>query len=209
MKNSLFMLLFIISCGKAYALPQDWPCFGIEVKKYKTVSNVDGVFEYAYKGEKDGYVLNINLSGFSDFPTSFANCGNSGCFGKITETTTGRTEHLRFFCEEYNDDYTKVTCYAGLGEEIIFDEENNNNYVVHYCSDNLQKTLRFNVNDCNKCHCTMYWYDGNKKNESGNYGIACRKDGNKAQCFTYYGYEAWRDFKNKDDDFQNCVGLGF
>lgn len=209
MKNNLFILLFIVFCGKAYALPQNWPCFGIEVKKYKTVSNADGIFEYAYRGEKNGYILNINLSGFSDFPTSFANCGNSGCFGKITETATGRTEYLRFFCEEYNDDYTKVTCYAGLGEEVIFDKEDDNNYVVHYCSDNPQRTLRFNVNDCNKCLCTMYWYDGNKKSEAGHYGMSCRKDGNKAQCFTYSGYEAWRDFKNRIDDFKNCVELDF
>ena len=54
-----------------------------------------------------------------------------------------------------------------MGEEVIFDKENDNNYVVHYCSDNTQKTLRFNVNDCNKCYCTMYWYDGNEKSESG------------------------------------------
>ena len=96
-----------------------------------------------------------------------------------------------------------------MGEEVIFDKENDNNYVVHYCSDNTQKTLRFNVNDCKKCYCTMYWYDGNEKSESGHYGMSCRKDGNKAQCFTYYGYEAWRDFKNDNDDFKNCVGLDF
>ena len=60
MKNNLFILVCVIFCGRAYALPQDWPCFGIEVEKYKTVSDVDGLFEYAYKGEKDGYVLNIN-----------------------------------------------------------------------------------------------------------------------------------------------------
>ena len=209
MKNSLFILLFAIFCGKAYALSQDWPCFGIEVEKYKTISDVNGIFEYAYKGEKDGYVLNINLSGFSNFPTSFADCGNSGCFGTITENATGRTENLSFFCEEYNDDYTKVTCYAGLGEEVVFDKENNNSYAVHYCSDDAQKILRFNIEDCNKCYCTMYWYDGNKRRTPGNYGMACKKQGSKAHCFTYYGYEAWRDFKNKVDDFKNCVGLDF
>ena len=209
MKNNLFILLCVVFCGRAYALPQDWPCFGIEVEKYKTVSDADGLFEYAYKGEKDGYVLNINLSGFSDFPTSFADCGNSGCFGKITETVTGRTEHLRFFCEEYNDDYTKVTCYAGLGEEIIFDKEDDSNYVVHYCSDNTQKTLRFNINNCDKCYCKMYWYDGNIKDTTGNYGMACKKEENKAHCFTYYGYETWRNFQNNVDDFQNCIGLNF
>lgn len=209
MKNNLFLLLCVVFCGKAYALPQDWPCFGIQVEKYKTVSDADGIFEYTYKGEKDGYVLNINLSGFSDFPTSFADCGNSGCFGIITETATGRTEHLRFFCEEYNDDYTKVTCYAGLGEEVIFEKEDDKNYVVHYCSDNSQKTLRFNLNDCDKCYCKMYWYEGNIKDTTGSYGMACKKEENKAHCFTNYGYESWRNFQNKVDDFQNCIGLDF
>ena len=54
----------------------------------------------------------------------------------------------------------------------------------------------------------MSWYNGEIKNTIGEYSMACKKEGNNARCFTYYGYEAWRDFKNKDDDFQNCVGLG-
>ena len=97
MKIKFLFLLLVFSCGNAYALPQDWPCFGLQVEKYDVINNNDGIFEYAYRGETQGYNLNINLQGFSEFPTSFANCGNSGCWGTISEKATGRTESLRFF----------------------------------------------------------------------------------------------------------------
>ncbi len=34
----------VLSCGKAYALPQDWPCFTLEVEKYETISDSGDVF---------------------------------------------------------------------------------------------------------------------------------------------------------------------
>ena len=206
MKNKIILILFIVlSCGRVYALPQDWPCFALKVEKYETISDNNGVFEYAYKGDTKGYSLNINLSGSSKFPTSFANCGNTGCVGTITEKNTGRKEDLNFFC----DGYTKVTCYVGLGEDAVFHSTGNGNYVVNYCLDDKQKTLRFNLKDCDECHCKMYWYDGEVKKAIGEYSMACKKEENKARCFTYYGYESWRHFQNEDNDFENCVKLGF
>ena len=209
MKIKFLFLLIVFSCGTAYALPQDWPCFGIEVEKYKVIKAMDDNYKYSYKGEKNGYFLDIDLSGYYSFPTSFADCGTAGCFGTITEKSTGRRESLKFFCEDYNDDYTKVVCHVGFGEEVIFDGTENGNYVVHYCSDDKQKTLHLNLSDCNKCHCTMYWYDGTIKNTTGEYNMACKKEKNRIHCFTYSGYETWRGFQNKDDDFKNCVNLEF
>ncbi len=101
----------------------------------------------------------------------------------------------------------RVTCYVGFGQEAVFDKEDTEKYVVHYCTDNMQKALRFDLTDCERCHCTMYWYDDEVKNTPGEYQMACKKDDRKAHCFTYYGYEVWRNFENEDDDFQNCVGL--
>lgn len=207
MKNSLWILFLFFFCGTAYALSQDWPCFGIEVKKYKTIYDSENEFEYAYQGENSGYILNIHLSGFHQIPSLFADCGNAGCFGTITEKASSRTEGLNFFCEKYTDDYMRVTCYVSFGPVAIFDKADDGGYVVHYCKDNMQKTLRFNLADCKRCHCMMYWYDDEVKNTIGQYQMACKKEDDKARCFTYYGYEVWRNFENKDDDFQNCVGL--
>lgn len=209
MKNSLWVLCVFLFCGNAFALPQDWPCFGIEVEPSEIINNSEDYFEYIYKGEEKGYSLSVNLSGYRDVPSSFANCGNSGCVGIITEMATNRTESLRFFCEKYNDDYTKVTCNIVFGEEVIFDNMKNGNYEVQYCSDNKKKIMRFNLSDCKKCHCTMYWYDENDKDKVYQNEMACKKEGNKAHCFTYYGYEVWQNFQNEDDDFKNCVDLGF
>ena len=98
MKNSLWILFLFFFCGTAYALSQDWPCFGIEVKKYKTIYDSENEFEYAYQGENSGYILNIHLSGFHQIPSLFADCGNAGCFGTITEKASSRTEGLSFVC---------------------------------------------------------------------------------------------------------------
>ena len=209
MKNSLFIFSLILSCGTAYALPQDWPCFGIEVERYKVIKDTEDNYEYSYKGEKNGYFLDIDLSGYHSLPSSFADCGNYGCFGTITEKATGRTESLRFFCEEYNDDYTKVTCYAGFGEEAVFHNIGNGNYILNYCLNDKQKTLRFNLSDCDKCHCIMHWYNGEVKNRTGEYSMACKKEDHQAHCFSYYAYEAWKEFHNNEDDYKNCVGLDF
>ena len=36
-----------------------------------------------------------------------------------------------------------------------------------------------------------------------------RENEDNLRCFTYAGYENWRNFEDKDEDFENCVGLGF
>lgn len=200
-------MVVLLSCGNVYALPQDWPCFGIQLKKHNIIKETKDNFEYSYLGETDKYIVKINLSGSHIFPTLFANCGTAGCNGIITEKETNKNETLRFFCDEYSKDYTKVACHIGFGGEAYFNKDNKNNFILHYCSDNPEKTLRFNLSDCNNCHCKMYWYDHGIKEKTGNFTMACKNEKNQAHCFTYYGYEEWRNFENKEKDYDNCVGL--
>lgn len=206
MKISCILLVFGLSCGWACALPQDWPCEAIEVIKTDVISDAKDDFEYRYYGETDKYILDVNLSGSHQYPLLFANCGTSGCSGIIKEKSTGRAENLRFFCEEHSDDFVKVKCAVGFGEEAVFDKRNDNEYVVHYCADDFNKMLYFNLNECKKCHCIMHWADG-EKNISGEYMMGCTKEQDKIHCFTYGGYEEWCDFKNDIKDYENCVGL--
>lgn len=203
---SLFLLTILLK-EKAYALPQDWPCNPIEVYKQSVLSDEGDDFEYRYQGETGGFVLNIDLAGSHTYPTLFANCGTAGCFGNVKEKLTRRTEVLRFFCEEYNDDYTKVKCVAGFGDEAYFEEKDEGEYVLHYCTDDLSKILSFNKFDCERCHCRMSWYDGDVKKEPGNLMMACDFKEKKAHCFTLNGYTEQPGLDRRIDDFENCVGF--
>lgn len=210
MKRSVLILGLMMSlfAGEVYALPQDWPCNPVEVYKQSVLRDDGDDFEYHYQGETGGFVLDIDLEGSYTYPTLFANCGTAGCFGSITENATGRTELLRFFCEEYNDDYTKVKCVVGFGDEAYFEEEKEGEYVLHYCSDDMSKTLKFNKSDCEGCHCKMSWYEGDVKKEPGDFNMACEFVEKKAHCLTANGYTEQPDLNRNMDDFHNCVGLG-
>lgn len=127
LKSKMFFILSLWFCGEACALSQGWPCFEFELEKKGVIQDTDDEFEYVYWGEKDGYVVEINLFGSHQYPTLFANCGTAGCGGVITEKSTGKTENLSFFCEKYNEDFAKVSCFIGGGNEAVFDEESTNN----------------------------------------------------------------------------------
>lgn len=196
-----------LSYGEVFALPQDWPCFEIEVNKVEVIRDSEDDFEYVYHGERENYTVDINLMGEHQIPNSFANCGTAGCGGIITDKTTRKSEELNFFCEEYTADYTKVTCGIGKGDEFIFDKISDKEYEVHYCSDDKTKTLKFNQTDCQECHCVMNWYDNGNIDTGGQLTMGCSFENQQAHCFTYSGYEKWRNFVTSTNDFTNCLGL--
>ena len=37
--------------------------------------------------------------------------------------------------------------------------------------------------------------------------MGCDFRDNVAHCFSYNGYEEWRNFENNENDFKNCVNL--
>lgn len=202
------MFFVVIFCCKAYALPQAWPCRSFELDECQRIEDGELAVKTICRGQDDEYALEVNIYWLTE--KGVADCGTSGCIGTIKNIKTGKMESLRFFCETLDDrKYDKAKCYIGGIYEYIFDSDEQGNYIVHYCSDDLQKTLRFNENDCNNCHCIMYWYNGKIKDRNGHYEMACKKEGNKAHCFNYYEYESWRNFENTYDDYQNCVGLNF
>jgi len=207
MKISYVIFFVGLSCDRADALSQDWPCEEFYVYKTGVINDSDDEFEYSYKGENPKYIVDINLLGSHLFPNLFANCGTSGCFGTITEKSTNKSESLRFFCEEYNEDYTKVTCVIGFGNETIFDKTDNIFYTAHYCADNPDKFISLNLSDCKKCHCIGHWHNGNIKKDDGEYVAACMKEENKLRCFNLDGY-LLKYFPNVSlQDYKNCIGL--
>ena len=205
--QSLILTISIVlglSYGKADALPQDWPCFDFELNKVEVIADNKDEFEYKYKGETSLYTIEINLIGNYQDLNLFANCGSAGCGGTISENKTGKSENLRFFCENYSDDYSKVKCSIVKGDEFIFNQINGT-YQANYCSDDKTKILIFDKNKCNDCHCVIY----GKNDTQTLLKMGCDFRDNVAHCFSYIGYEEWRNFENNENDFKNCVKLKF
>ena len=205
--NFLILILIIsivlsLSCGKVMALPQDWPCFDFELNKLETITDSKDEFEYKYKSETSLYTVEINLIGNHLHPNLFANCGTSGCRGIVSDNKTGKSENLRFFCESYSDNYSKVICRIAKGDEFIFNKIDGN-YQTTYCSNNKKKILTFNKDKCNACHCVIYGKGDNQTQLK----MGCDFRDNVAHCFSYNGYEEWRNFENNENDFKNCVNL--
>ena len=205
--QSLILTISIVlglSYGKANALPQDWPCFDFELNKVEVIADNKDEFEYKYKGETSLYSIEINLNGNYKDLNLFANCGSAGCGGTISENKTGKSENLRFFCENYSDDYSKVKCSIVKGDEFIFNQINGT-YQANYCLDDKTKILTFDKNKCDNCHCVIY----GENDTQTLLKMGCDFSDNVAHCFSYAGYEEWRNFENKEDDFKNCVKLRF
>lgn len=205
--QSLILTISIVlglSYGKANALPQDWPCFDFELNKVEVIADNKDEFEYKYKGETSLYTIEINLIGNYQDLNLFANCGSAGCGGTISENKTGKSENLRFFCENYSDDYSKVKCSIVKGDEFIFNQINGT-YQANYCLDDKTKILTFDKNKCDNCHCVIY----GKNDTQTLLKMGCDFRDNVAHCFSYAGYEEWRNFENNENDFKNCVKLKF
>ena len=98
----------------------------------------------------------------------------------------------------------KVQCSIVKGEEFIFNQINGT-YQANYCLDDKTKILIFDKNKCNDCHCVIY----GKNDTQVLLKMGCDFGDNIAHCFSYSGYEEWRNFENKEDDFKNCVKLKF
>lgn len=191
-----------LSCGEVMASPQDWPCSDFELNKTNIVAENEVEFEYKYIGKTSLYTVEINLIGNHQYPNLFANCGTSGCGGVISENKTGKSENLKFFCENYSNDYSKVKCGIAKGDEFIFNQIKGT-YQVNYCLDDKTKILTFDKNKCNDCHCVIHEKDDSQTQLK----MGCDFRDNTAHCFSYNGYEEWRNFENKENDFKNCVNL--
>ena len=205
--QSLILTISVVlglSYGKADALPQDWPCFDFELNKVEVIADNKDEFEYKYKGETSLYTIEINLNGNYQDLNLFANCGSAGCGGTISENKTGKSENLRFFCENYSDDYSKVKCSIVKGDEFIFNKINGT-YQANYCLDDKTKILTFDKNKCDNCHCVIYGINDAQTLLK----MGCDFRDNVAHCFSYIGYEEWRNFENNENDFKHCVKLKF
>ena len=116
LRNKLFLILFtIFSCGKAYALPQDWPCKAFELDEYQRIENGEFTINNIYRGQDNDYALEVNM--YWKAKEGIADCGTSGCLGTIKNIKTlVKSRHLRpLKCLFSRKDLYLFTCLQIFG----------------------------------------------------------------------------------------------
>lgn len=198
------MLFVMFSCGKSYALPQDWPCGPFVLEKNQILEDNNDRFEYSYIGNSDDYIIEINLSGMPDFPNSFADCGTAGCSGLIINKINGKKEYLRFFCEILtNNSLERVKCFTNNHEEYLLNKHSTSEYRVNLCADHYKFV---NIKECDRCFCVVH--DSKDEKQASVMGCSMKSD-KELYCMTGNIYlESYRP-QSEIDDFKNCVGLDF
>ena len=189
--------MIFLSCGKVYSLPQDWPCEEITLTKSNTSPKTENVFQ------GNNGIYQITIINFDDnIKYSSYNCGNAGCLGKMTNLKTGQNETMRFDCHFDKIEKT-LNCNRISGDEYILSKFSDNEYRVELCG-NFYRYIY--LDKCNECSCIVQDSRGN--NHSTDYIMNCTKENEQQiHCFTHYGYEEWRNFENKENDYDNCIGL--
>ncbi len=195
MKIKLVLFLVALICGNAWALPQDWPC------EMFTLSFV-GKNPYGgdtFEGVSGSYKVTLPRVDWIE-DTSRPDCGNAGCSGSIEQIETGRTELLRFWCSS-NETKTILNCTIMHDDEFLLTKVLNTEYRAPIC-DYYQYV---DVTQCKGCTCILK----DSRNESTDRKVNCvRESETQLRCFTPYGYEAWRNYRNHFDDYNRCVQLG-
>ena len=57
--NSFFILFMFLFCGRANALPQDWPCSSFVLYEKNLLSRSDNELRNLYRGEYSDYVIEV------------------------------------------------------------------------------------------------------------------------------------------------------
>ena len=190
----------VLSCGKVYALPQDWPCTAFELKKCEQARNEDFTGYKVYCGENDNYALKVNV--FWRTNTKSDDCGTAGCDGTIKNVKTEQEENLRFSCEAENN-YDGAKCHIRSGEEYILQKVTDEYYKVDLCDNASYKYV--NLNECSSCTCVLH--DSLKQEGTSDFYMGCKQDKNFLHCMTGNVYEEKYNPASKTDDFKNCIGL--
>ncbi len=201
LKNSLLASFFmmIFACGTAVALPQDWPCEDFELYA------VGKGQEWGHKFQGNNGLYEITIQNFDETENQpyIYNCGNAGCLGTLKNLETGKSEDMRFDCL-FNQQKKSLLCHRLDGGTYLLTKAGADKYQVQLCG-GYYKYL--DISQCSACKCIIK--DSRGQQVASDMEMNCiRENEDNLRCFTYAGYENWRNFEDKNEDFENCVGLG-
>jgi len=90
--------MFLLTiCGKAHALPQDYPCRFFTLYETKILEQNADELHNLYKGQDGNYVIEIEAFWNLNSPDDSADCGTAGCVGSIINMKTKQEHFLSFF----------------------------------------------------------------------------------------------------------------
>ena len=201
LKNSLLASFFmmIFACGTAVALPQDWPCEDFELYA------VGKGQEWGHKFQGNNGLYEITIQNFDETENQpyIYNCGNAGCLGTLKNLETGKSEDMRFDCL-FNQQKKSLLCHRLDVVTYLLTKAGADKYQVQLCG-GYYKYL--DISQCSACKCIIK--DSRGQQVASDMEMNCiRENEDNLRCFTYAGYENWRNFEDKNEDFENCVGLG-
>ena len=191
------MMIFV--CGTAVALPQDWPCEDFELYA------VGKGQEWGHKFQGNNGLYEITIQNFDETENQpyIYNCGNAGCLGTLKNLETGKSEDMRFDCL-FNQQKKSLLCHRLDGGTYLLTKAGADKYQVQLCG-GYYKYL--DISQCSACKCIIK--DSRGQQVASDMKMNCiRENEDNLRCFTYEGYENWRNFEDKNEDFENCVGLG-
>ena len=202
MLSSFFILLVSLFCSKVFALPQDWSCTSFILHEKNVLSKNDHELHNLYQGEYDNYVIEVETFWQLSPLNNDADCGTSGCVGRVVNMKNNQAEDMRFFCTTVHPrNFNKIQCFIHKGEEYLLSVEQNHEYHVKLCG-TYDKYV--DLNKCDKCFCTVQ--DSRGPEYADKMGCTLQSDG-KLYCMTGNVYfEKYRP-NAKTTDYEKCVGL--
>ena len=158
---------------------------------------------HKFQGNNGLYEITIQNFDETENQPYIYNCGNAGCLGTLKNLETGKSEDMRFDCL-FNQQKKSLLCHRLDGGTYLLTKAGADKYQVQLCG-GYYKYL--DISQCSACKCIIK--DSRGQQVASDMEMNCiRENEDNLRCFTYAGYENWRNFEDKNEDFENCVGLG-
>ena len=166
------------------------------------LSKNDHELHNLYQGEYDDYIIEADAFWQLEPLNGDADCGTSGCEGRIKNTKNKQTENVRFFCAMIEiGNFDKVQCVLNNSEEYFLRTDGHNEYRAKLCG-TYEKYV--DLNECDRCFCLVY--DSRGAEYTSKMACTLQYD-DTLYCMTGNIYfEKYRP-NAKTTDYEKCVGL--
>ena len=202
MLNSFLILFIFLFCSKGYAIEQNWPCGPFMLYEKSVLSKSIRELHNSYQGEYDDYIIETDAFWQLESVNGDADCGTSGCEGRIINTKNKQAGNVRFFCTMFDiGNFDKVQCVLNNSEEYFLRADGHNEYRAKLCG-TYEKYA--DLNECDRCFCLVH--DSRGAEYTGKMACTLQYD-DTLHCMTGNIYfEKYRP-NSENSDYENCVDL--
>ncbi|HCU59402.1 MAG TPA: hypothetical protein DIC64_05430 [Alphaproteobacteria bacterium] len=183
-------------------MPQDWSCNTFTLHEKDVLSRSANELHNLYQGEYGEYIVEVEAYWQLNSLSDDADCGTSGCTGRMIDMKNNQAEDLRFFCTKVNsENFNQAQCFIHNSEEYLLTAEQNHEYRVKLCG-TYDKYV--DLKKCDKCFCLIQ--DSRGEQYVDKMGCTLQSDG-RLHCMTGNIYfEKYRPNATATD-YEKCIGL--